>query len=159
LDYAPKPAELASAGRGRGWAPLHPGRLLGCNRQQKSFRGRKIRCWCAAAPGRGLPSVFSTLPPPFAERNVVERQPAIDRLILLDASELDDRGPLLGFVDNQFPEIGRRAPKHRRAQFSKPRLDPGIGECRVDLAVELVDDFDRRVFGGTDPSPATRLVA
>src|SRR5262245_27381502 len=42
----------------------------------------------------------------FAERNVMEPSAASIRL---RPRELDHLGPLLGFLGNEFPEIGRRA--------------------------------------------------
>ena len=45
------------------------------------------------------------------------------------------------------------------AQVGKPRLHLGIGEARVDLLVEPVDDLGGRVLGRADAIPAARLVA
>ena len=45
------------------------------------------------------------------------------------------------------------------AQIGKPRLHLGIGEGRVDLLVEPVDDLRRRVLGRADAIPPARLVA
>src|SRR5262245_60819470 len=47
-----------------------------------------------------------TSSPLFAERNVMESSAASIRL---RPRELDHLGPLLGFLGNEFPEIGRRA--------------------------------------------------
>ena len=43
-------------------------------------------------------------------------------------------------------ELARRAREHGGAPFFEARLHFGIGECRVDLLVELVDDLGRRVW-------------
>ena len=45
------------------------------------------------------------------------------------------------------------------AQVGKPRLDLGIGESRVDLLVELVDDLGGRVPRRANAEPRARLVA
>ena len=45
------------------------------------------------------------------------------------------------------------------AKVGDPRLDPRIGEARVDLPVELVDDLDRRVARRANALSPGRLVA
>jgi hypothetical protein len=40
----------------------------------------------------------------------------------LDAGKLDDLAPFLGFIGDQFPEIGRRTRKQRCAEIGKPRF-------------------------------------
>jgi hypothetical protein len=57
-------------------------------------------------------------------------------LVRLDASELDHLAPLLGFLGDQPAEILWRARHHCCAEVGKPRLQLGIGEARIDLAVE-----------------------
>ena len=52
-----------------------------------------------------------------------------------------------------LPKSAGEQGKHRAAEFGKPRLDLGIGEGRVDLLVELVDDFGGRVLGRADAEP------
>src|SRR5580700_3279155 len=77
----------------------------------------------------------------------------------LDVSRPDHLGPLLGFVGDELPEIGRRADKDCFPHVGEAHLDLGIGEARVDLLVELLDDFHRRVLGGADAVPRARLIA
>src|SRR5262245_38627345 len=55
--------------------------------------------------------------------------------VRLDARELDHLGPLLGFLGNEFPEIGGRERDHGAAEVGKPRLDLGISKAGVDLLV------------------------
>src|SRR5262245_33445304 len=62
-------------------------------------------------------------------------QKACSRSFRLDARELDHLGPLLGFVGNEFPEIGGRERDHGAAEVGKPRLDLGISKAGVDLLV------------------------
>src|SRR6266581_2836423 len=67
--------------------------------------------------------------------------------------------PLFLVIYDEFPEIGRRAGKHRAAKIGKPRLHLGIGERRIDFLVELVDDLGRRVLGREEAKPSARLIA
>src|SRR6266540_1307661 len=77
----------------------------------------------------------------------------------LEARELDDLRPLLGFVGDQLPEVGIRERKYRDAHVGKPRLDLGISEASIDLAVELLNNRDWRVPGSDNARPAARLKA
>src|SRR5215510_2111647 len=77
----------------------------------------------------------------------------------LDARELDDLGPLFGFVGDELAKIGGRTRKHRTSQIGEARLHGRIGESGIDLLVELVDDLCRRGLWYDDPIPASRLVA
>src|SRR5262245_32135150 len=79
--------------------------------------------------------------------------------IRLSPRELDHLGPLLGFLSDQPAEVSGRTRKHRATEVSEPRFHVGIGESRINLIVELIDDFDGRVFWRADPNPAGRLVA
>ena len=72
--------------------------------------------------------------------------------IRLGPKELDHLAPLLGFLRNEFPEIGGRAYKRRASQVGKPRLHLGISEARVDLLVELVDDLVGVCLGAPEPA-------
>src|SRR5262249_33116649 len=77
----------------------------------------------------------------------------------LDAREPHHLGPLLGFRGDEAAKVRGRARNHCTAQIGEPCLKLGIGEGGVDLVVELVDDFGRRVLGRADPEPAGRFVA
>src|SRR5262249_18151287 len=77
----------------------------------------------------------------------------------LDARELHHLAPLLGFVGDEFAEVGGRACKHSAPEVDKPCPNLGVGEAGVDLLIELVDDLDRRPGGCSDPEPSARLVA
>src|SRR3954468_11696280 len=74
----------------------------------------------------------------------------------LDVGCPDDLAPFLGFVGDELSEIGGRAAKHGAAQIGEPRLDLGVRESRVDLFVELVNDFSGRVPGRADAVPGAR---
>src|SRR5262249_56411414 len=73
--------------------------------------------------------------------------------------ELSLLAPLLGFLSDQLAEVSGRTRKDRATEVSEPRFHVGIGESRINLIVELIDDFDGRVFWRADPHPAGRLVA
>src|ERR1700694_3428865 len=60
----------------------------------------------------------------------------------LDVGRPDHLGPLLGFLGDMFSEAGRRTGKYYGAEGGKARLQLRIGEARIDLLVELVDDLD-----------------
>ena len=50
------------------------------------------------------------------------------RLIGLEASELDDLGPLLGFVGEELAKVGGRAWKRSATKVGKARLHAGVGK-------------------------------
>src|SRR5262249_34740354 len=76
----------------------------------------------------------------------------------LDIGGLDHFAPLLGLVSDELSGVGRKAWKCSATQFGEARLHIGVCEGRVDLVVELVDDFSRRVLGRADAKPNARLV-
>src|SRR6516225_3467958 len=75
----------------------------------------------------------------------------------LCAGELDYFAPLLGIVSDELAEIRDRAGKYHAPKVGKPRLQLGISEPRIDLAIELINDLGRRVFGRTEANPLARL--
>src|SRR5262245_3241479 len=77
----------------------------------------------------------------------------------LDAREFDDLGPLLCFLGDELSEVGRRAGKHRGAQFGKARLHSWFCENGIYLPVEFVDDIGGRVPGRADAMKSACLVA
>ena len=77
----------------------------------------------------------------------------------IDFCGANDIGPFLNTCGDEVAEIGG-AHRHRDAtKVGKPRLDFGIGEARIDLLVELLDDLCRRILGCTEAVPVIRLVA
>src|SRR5215471_19998193 len=66
-------------------------------------------------------------------------------LLWLDVGRPDHLAPLLGFVGNEFAEVGGRASKHTDAHVGEPPLQLGIGERRIHFLVELLDDLSGRV--------------
>src|SRR5262249_37848821 len=79
--------------------------------------------------------------------------------ICLDACELNHLAPLLSFLSDELAEVGRRAWKCGGAPLGKPRVHFGIGEGRIDLFVEPVNNLRRRVFRRADACPEARLIA
>src|SRR6516225_7584569 len=75
------------------------------------------------------------------------------------AGKLDHLGPLLCICGDECAEVCGRACKHRVAEVGEPRLHPGIGEARIDLLVEPVDDRGRCSPRSADPLPAGSLKA
>ena len=55
--------------------------------------------------------------------------------VRLGAGEPDHFAPLLGFLGEELSEFGRRDRQQRTAQIGEPRLQPGIGTARINLAV------------------------
>src|ERR1051325_1615095 len=67
------------------------------------------------------------------------------RSLRLAVARPDHLAPLLDFLGNEPAEIRGRVRKCSAAQVGKPRFHVGIGEARVDVLVELIDDLGRRV--------------
>jgi len=89
---------------------------------------------------------------------VMERRTETAGSICLDACELHHLAPLLGFVGDQLAKVGGRPDEHRAAHVRKPRLQLRVGEGRVDLRVELRNDFGGRSHWCADAIPCARLV-
>src|SRR5262249_12630174 len=77
----------------------------------------------------------------------------------LDVGGPDHLAPFLGFLGDELAKVCGRDDKRRHTQNGEPRFYLGIGEARVDLLVELVDDVRRRVLGYADAIPVARLIA
>src|ERR1700722_11762499 len=75
-----------------------------------------------------------------------------------DVGELVYFRPLLGFVGDEFAEVGGRAGKHAAAEIVEALAHLGIVKRGIDLFVELGDDVRRRSGGRGDTIPTARLV-
>src|SRR5215471_6539659 len=67
--------------------------------------------------------------------------------VRLDTGELHHLGPLFGFLCDQPAELRRRSQQRHAAEVGETGLHLGVGESRIDLFVELVDDLCGRVLG------------
>src|SRR6516165_9253621 len=76
----------------------------------------------------------------------------------LGTREPDYLAPFLDFVLDELSEIGGRTRNYIAGQVSEARLYPGISETRVNLLVELVDNFARRALGRGDAVPGGGLI-
>ena len=86
-----------------------------------------------------------------------KRKRELPRSVRLCARELDYFGPLLGFFRDALSVLARRQRKHLAAKLGKACLDCRVGEGGIDLPVERVDDFGRRVLRRADTGPRVRL--
>src|SRR5262249_5072409 len=78
--------------------------------------------------------------------------------VQLDAREFHHLAPLIGFVDDELAEVGGRPRNHHYAKVGETRLDLGIGEARIDLFVEPVDNLRGRVLRRADAEPLACLI-
>src|SRR5215472_3105612 len=108
-----------------------------------------------AAPGERPAMPLTT---DFAERSAMEWRQWI-ALLRLEAGELDHLSPLLGFLCDELPEVGGRAGKYFTTEFGHPCLHRRVGEHRVNLTVEPLDDLGRGALGDPDAEPAGHRVA
>src|SRR5215471_3815553 len=77
----------------------------------------------------------------------------------LDVGSPDHLAPLLGFLRNEFPEIGGPARKHSATKVGKAPPHCRIGEASINLLVELVDDPGRCPCRCAEAEIAARLIA
>src|SRR5215831_10196190 len=94
----------------------------------------------------------------LVQRDVMEYLAVARGSLRLNVRRTDHLGPLLGFRRDEAAKVGGRARNHCTAQIGEPCLKLGIGEARVDLLVELVDDLGRRGLRCADAEPDGRLI-
>src|SRR5262245_4323449 len=92
-------------------------------------------------------------------RNRYAIWPRVPESVRLEACDLDDFGPFFSVFGDESPELSGRTRKCPTTQFSKPRLDLGIGEACIDLLVELLNDLGRCAHRCTKAEPRARLIA
>src|ERR1700730_14635474 len=88
---------------------------------------------------------------PIRRTDVTEYTASEAVSLRLDAGKLYHLAPFFGFVGDQLAELSRHPRQRRAADIGEARPHLGVGESRVDLPVERVDDLGRRVPGRTDP--------
>src|SRR5262245_39156640 len=127
-------------------------RYSACGQMQKSTTGK----FHGAASWKSFSCRVA-----FAHRDLWNVQPA--RLTLLrigiDVGRAGHLAPLFGFVSDEFAEVGGRATKDHATKIGKPVLYLWIGESRVDLLIEPIDDLGGRSFGRADAVPVDGLEA
>src|SRR5262249_26713179 len=67
-------------------------------------------------------------------------------------------GPFFSFGDDELAEVSRRARIRHASQRRVPRSHIGIGQARIDLHVELLDDFDWRALRRAETAHCAGLV-
>src|SRR5262245_50390464 len=80
-------------------------------------------------------------------------------LLRLDVCRSDHLAPLLGVFSDELYEFGWRGGKRRVADQGDPRLEPKVGEARVDLPDKSRDDLRWRILRSTDAPPRGCLKA
>ena len=78
-------------------------------------------------------------------------------LIRFDIGRPDHLGPFFGFLNDELAEIVGRARHLDAAQIGDPRFHFRIGQGRVDLLVEDLDDIGGRALG--TPIPYHELIS
>jgi hypothetical protein len=81
---------------------------------------------------------------------------SLPRSVRLDVREFDHFAPFLGFVDDEFAEVGGRAWKCGDAQLGKTRLHLGIGEGRDIASLRLLPAYTGKYLVCVRPSCTSR---
>src|SRR5215813_11978362 len=76
-----------------------------------------------------------------------------------DVGRPDHLAPLLCFFADELAEVSGRAGKYFTAEFGHSYPYRRIGEHRVDLPIEPLDDLGRGALGNADAEPASHRVA
>src|SRR5262245_58213042 len=114
--------------------------------------------WRTSRDVRFVPEAdFRNAAPAIRQTGVTEYWIGDRRSLGLCAGELDYFAPLLGIVSDELAEVRDRAGKYHAPKVGKPRLQLGISEPRIHLAIELINDLGRRVFGRAEANPLARL--
>src|SRR6185312_16710440 len=74
-----------------------------------------------------------------------------------DIGALDDLAPFRDLALDQLREVGGRSAEHDAVEIRQLPADARLGEARIDLAVEGLDDFRRRVPGRAEAVEKRRL--
>src|SRR5215470_6520337 len=101
----------------------------------------------------GLPAAW------FAERALWNIWPRSCGSLGLNVGGTDHFAPLLGLICDELGEVGGRHRHRHAANVGEPCLNLGIGEARIELSVELIDDLGRRALRCADAVPGARLIA
>src|SRR5262245_43307964 len=80
-------------------------------------------------------------------------------LIQLEAGESNDLGPLFSFFRDETAEVRGRPREYVAAELAHARLYSGIGERRINLPIETLDDRRRRALGRPEAQESLHRVA
>src|SRR5262249_12575722 len=80
-------------------------------------------------------------------------------LLRLDTRELHHLTPFPGCLADELGEAAGRAGKYFTAEFRHPRRHHRLGERRVDLPIEPLDDLARGALGSANAEEAGHRVA
>ena len=81
----------------------------------------------------------------------MERGP---KSLWLDVGELNDLGPLFGFIGDELAEFAGCHEHWRGTEVCKARFYVGVGQPGVDLLIELINDVRGRAFWRPMPCDA-----
>src|SRR5271168_4276776 len=79
--------------------------------------------------------------------------------LCLDSHLTDHFAPLLSVFYDEISKVGGCHRDRHATEVRKAFPDLRIGEGRVDLLIELIDDLDGSVFWAPDARPPARFVA
>src|SRR4029450_13341006 len=79
-------------------------------------------------------------------------------LFRLQSGCFDHATPFLGLLGEVLSEFGGRSNKGRGAQLRKSGLQLCLGEARIDLLVQLIDNLGARVSWSANTIPGARLI-
>ena len=74
-------------------------------------------------------------------------------------SRPDHLAPFLGFIRDELSEFCGRHQHWSAAKIGEPLLEREIGETRIVLPVELLNNFDGGFFRRTNSLPCSHLIA
>src|SRR5262245_1638623 len=97
--------------------------------------------WWWPTPPRTVRCLWTT-----GRRRGAARRPLQRPSLRLRTGKIDDLAPFFRFFGHELPELGGRHWEHVGTQVAEPRFESRIGEGRVDLLVEQVDDLRGRVL-------------
>src|ERR1700736_561832 len=79
-------------------------------------------------------------------------------LVSLEAGRADHLAPLRGIIGDELAKLGRGHGRRLSSHIGKSRVELGVCETGINLAVELVDDVARGFSRRANAVPSDRLV-
>src|SRR5262249_22927604 len=90
-------------------------------------------------------------------RNLWRGRGALHGLFCPDTREVDYLAPFFSIVCDQLAEVRGRACEHSSSKLNESCVDFRIGDSRINLLIEFVDDIGRCAPGCADTEPSARL--